>query len=80
MGTHGWVIPGPRRANVLLDAISARGQDMLKELDPACRLGRVNIDYLQAGIGNSREGLRHIMIEFRDEDERQEASLSLANN
>lgn len=56
-----------RRANGLLDSISARGQDMLKVLDPACRLGRVNIDYLQAVIGNSRENVQHVMEGFQDD-------------
>lgn len=50
-----------RRAHRLLDSISARGQDMLKVLDPACRLGRVNIDYLEAVISNSRDNLEHVM-------------------
>ncbi|KAM0809539.1 putative Zn(2)-C6 fungal-type domain-containing protein [Seiridium cardinale] len=56
-----------RRANELLDTISARGQAMLKSLDPGCRLGRVNIEYLEAVIGNSRENFQHIMRGFRDE-------------
>lgn len=50
-----------RRANRLMDSISARGQEMLAKLDPGCRLGRVNIDYLEAVIQNSRENLRHAM-------------------
>ncbi|KAG6358212.1 hypothetical protein INS49_014096 [Diaporthe citri] len=50
-----------RRAYQLLNLISARGQDMLRHLDPGCRLGRVNIDYLEAVIGNSRENLLHIV-------------------
>lgn len=51
-----------RRADRLLDSISATGQDMLRRLDPECRLGRVNIDYLEAVIRNSRENL-HRTIE-----------------
>lgn len=50
-----------RQAHRLLDLISARGQDMLRQLDPGCRLGRVNIDYLEAVIGNSRENLHNIL-------------------
>lgn len=50
-----------RRAHRLLDLISARGQDMLRHLRPGCRLGRVNIDYLEAVIGNSRENLHTIV-------------------
>jgi hypothetical protein len=61
------VIQLVRRANELLNSISARGQDMLKELDPGCRLGRVNIEYLEAVIRNSRENFHHIMKGFRDE-------------
>lgn len=56
-----------RRANELLNSISARGQDMLKELDPACRLGRVNIEYLEAVIQNSRENFHDIVKRFQDE-------------
>lgn len=56
-----------KRANDLLDSISGRGQDMLKELDPACQLGRVNIDYLEAVIRNSKENLRRIMKGLREE-------------
>jgi hypothetical protein len=56
-----------KRANGLLDSISARCQDMLKDLDPGCRLGRVNIGYLQAVIGNSRHNFQGIMRGFRDE-------------
>lgn len=48
-----------RRAERLLDSISATGQDMLRQLDPGCRLGRVNIDYLETVIANSRENLQH---------------------
>lgn len=48
-----------RRAHGLLDTISARGQDMLKKLDPGCKLGRVNIEYLEAVIRNSKENLNH---------------------
>lgn len=51
-----------RRADQLLDSISVIGQDMLRRLDPECRLGRVNIEYLEAVIGNSRENL-HRTIE-----------------
>lgn len=50
-----------RRAHRLLDSISGRGQDMLRMLDPACRLGRVNISYLEAVVGNSRENLQRVM-------------------
>lgn len=55
------VIQLVRRAHRLLDSISARGQDMLRILDPGCRLGRVNISYLEAVIGNSRENLHNIL-------------------
>lgn len=55
-----------RRADQLLDSISARGQDMLRQLDPGCRLGRVNINYLEAVIGNSRENL-HSIVEALEE-------------
>lgn len=51
-----------RRAHRLLDSISERGQEMLRALDPACRLGRVNIDYLEAVIKNSRTNL-HLTTE-----------------
>lgn len=50
-----------RRADRLLDSISATGQDMLRRLDPGCRLGRVNVDYLETVIANSRENLDHIV-------------------
>lgn len=40
-----------KKANELLDSISARGQDMLRELVPECILGRVNIEYL---VSNSQ--------------------------
>lgn len=50
-----------RRAERLLESISATGQDMLRRLDPSCRLGRVNIDYLENVISNSRENLHHIV-------------------
>lgn len=50
-----------RRADRLLDSISATGQDMLRQLDPGCRLGRVNIDYLETVIANSRENLHRIV-------------------
>lgn len=50
-----------RRAERLLDSISARGQDMLRQLDPGCRLGRVNINYLETVISNSRENLQHVV-------------------
>ena len=53
-----------RRANELLDSISAKGDDMLRNLDPGCRLGRVNVQYLKAVIGNSREGFREIVEGF----------------
>lgn len=51
-----------RRGDRLLDSISATCQGMLRRLDPGCRLGRVNIEYLEAVIGNSRENL-HRTIE-----------------
>lgn len=50
-----------RRAHRLLDLISARGQEMLRQLDPGCRLGRVNINYLETVIGNSRENLHNVL-------------------
>lgn len=52
------------RAIQLLDMISATGQDMLKELAPGCRLGRVNIEYLEAVIGNSRDNFQNILKRF----------------
>lgn len=55
------VVQVVRRAERLLDSISATGQDMLRQLDPGCRLGRVNIDYLETVIANSRENLQHIV-------------------
>lgn len=55
-----------RRAHRLLDSISAKGQEMLRLLDPACRLGRVNIDYLEAVIRNSRVNL-HLIMERLEE-------------
>lgn len=55
-----------RRAHRLLDSISERGQEMLRALDPACRLGRVNIDYLEAVIRNSRTNL-HLIMEGLEE-------------
>lgn len=54
------------RAHRLLESISARGQEMLRALDPACRLGRVNIDYLEAVIRNSRTNL-HLITEGLEE-------------
>lgn len=50
-----------RRAERLLESISETGQDMLRRLDPGCKLGRVNINYLDAVIGNSRENLHQIV-------------------
>lgn len=50
-----------RRADRLLDSISTTGQDMLRRLNPGCRLGRVNINYLETVIANSRDNLRHIV-------------------
>lgn len=50
-----------RRADRLLDSISATGQDVLRRLDPGCRLGRVNIDYLETVIANSRGNLQYIV-------------------
>lgn len=55
-----------RRADRLLDSISATGQGMLRRLDPGCRLGRVNIDYLEIVIANSRENLHHIMGRLKE--------------
>lgn len=40
-----------RRGDRLLDSISATGQGMLRRLDPGCRLGRVNIEYLRPLLG-----------------------------
>ncbi|KAG8158064.1 hypothetical protein KVR01_011825 [Diaporthe batatas] len=65
-----------RRANKLLDSISASGQAMLRDLDPDCRLRRLNINYLQAVIENSRDNFSRVMKEFQEpkngEDEREE--------
>ena len=51
-----------RPAYRLLDSISARGQEILRQLDPGYWLGRVNIKYLEAVIGNSGEILHNIAV------------------
>ncbi|ETS84284.1 hypothetical protein PFICI_02309 [Pestalotiopsis fici W106-1] len=56
-----------RRGNDLLNSISAKSQDMLRHLNPGCRLGRTNVDYLEAVIRNSKDNFQRIIREFHDE-------------
>ncbi|KAH9903904.1 hypothetical protein F4778DRAFT_733166 [Xylariomycetidae sp. FL2044] len=56
-----------RRGNDLLNSISAKSQDMLKNLNPGCRLGRTNVDYLETVIRHSKDNFQRIIRGFHDE-------------
>ncbi|KAK9772863.1 putative Zn(2)-C6 fungal-type domain-containing protein [Seiridium cardinale] len=45
----------------------AKGQDLLERLNPGCRLGKTNIDYLEAVIRNSKDNFHQIIKGFHEE-------------